>query len=92
MIDDGNQRIEIGDDTLKCVHRRVRARVKSERTSYPSYSLPFTSKFEDRCFVAESLLAQLFHQLDGNQRDAVLAGVLFNAFFHHGAQEVGNAA
>ena len=50
----------------------------------------FYVEIEDRGIVAESFLAEFFHQLDRNKRDVILTGMLFNTFFHHGAQEVGN--
>jgi len=52
--------------------------------------LPFTSRLEDGRVVPESFLAELFHQLNGDQGDVVLAGVFFDPFLDHGAQEIGN--
>ena len=49
------------------------------------------SEFENGCVVAEAFLAQLFHKFDGDQGDAILSRVTFDALLHHGTQEIGNA-
>src|SRR5262245_35855098 len=48
------------------------------------------SGLEDWRVVTESFLTEFFHQLNGNQGDVMLTGMFFNAFFHHGTQEIGN--
>ena len=96
MIEDWNQRIEVCNETYKCVHRPVGERQGRELTvrGGPPISdssvLIFYVEIEDRGIVAESFLAEFFHQLNRNKRDVIFPGVLFNTFLHHGAQEVGN--
>src|SRR5574340_737822 len=50
------------------------------------------AEFEDWGVVSEAFLPKFFHQLDGDERDSVLASVAFHAFLDHGAKEVGDAA
>src|SRR5678815_3035829 len=51
-----------------------------------------TLGFEDRCVVAEALLAQFFHQLDRDRRDTVFAGMFLHTLLHHRTEEIGDAA
>ena len=71
--------------------QRVVENSRTAERSYPRLLTPsLYVEIEDWRVVAESFFAEFFHQLNGDQGDAILACVLFDAFFHHGAQEIGD--